>query len=166
MSKRIPLTQAQMTIVDDEDYEWLLRWRWYYVHEVRGGYAVRSQWEKATKTRKRIQMSRVIMRRFCKQDLTGLIVDHINGNALDNRRCNLRVCTVRENAYNRKPNANSSSQYRGVTWLGHKGKWQAGIKVDGRNHHLGQFDDEKAAARAYDRAAALHFGEYARLNDV
>ena len=96
---------------------------------------------------------------------TGKFIDHINHNGLDNRKANLRVVTRLENTWNkRKQRGNYSSQYKGVTWLKRTGKWQARIVCNGRAIFIGQFDDEKAAARAYDARAAELFGEYAALN--
>ena len=95
----------------------------------------------------------------------GKIVDHINHNGLDNRRANLRVATRRQNAWNkRKRRSKCSSQYKGVMWLKKAGKWQARISCKGRSIVIGYFDDEKAAARAYDARAAELFGEYAAPN--
>lgn len=90
--------------------------------------------------------------------------DHIDGDGLNNQRANLRRATTAQNGANRRSNVGSSSRFKGVTW--HKGdkRWQASIKVDGRNRYLGSFRSEEDAARAYDAAAAEAWGEYARLN--
>ena len=94
-------------------------------------------------------------------------VDHINGNGLDNRRCNLRIATNSENAANRKNlPQNKTSRYRGVTWHRGVGKWQAAIKVHGKNHYLGVFPSDVDAAIAYNRAAKVHFGEFAVINEI
>lgn len=96
-------------------------------------------------------------------DPEGLVVDHINGNKLDNRRYNLRVCSTKENIRNSAAQSGSSS-YKGVHWDKSKSKWTATIKVDRQSKFLGRFDSEEDAARAYDTAAKEYFGEYARLN--
>lgn len=93
----------------------------------------------------------------------GVEVDHINGNTLDNRRCNLRICTHKENGRNQKSHG-GSSKYKGVSWHKQRRKWQAQIKVDGKNIHLGYFDDEEGTAFTYDVAARILFGDFARLN--
>jgi len=91
-------------------------------------------------------------------------VDHIDGNGLNNQKSNLRPCTTSQNQANRYRKADSSSQFRGVTWSKAGMKWQAGIKVQGKSIHLGLFRDEFDAARAYDIAALEAFGEFASLN--
>lgn len=91
--------------------------------------------------------------------------DHRNGNGLDNRRKNLRPCTHAQNCRNAKPRS-VSSKYKGVGWSRVHNKWRARIRVDGILKSLGVFTEEAQAARAYDRAAAEYFGEFARLNGV
>lgn len=93
----------------------------------------------------------------------GLVVDHINGDILDNRKYNLRVCTTKENIRNSKPQEGTST-YKGVSWDKDRNKWIAQIKVDRKGIHLGRFDSEIQAAEAYDNAAINYYGEYARLN--
>lgn len=90
------------------------------------------------------------------------MVDHINGDPLDNRRSNLRVATNAENQRNRGPQKNNRSGMKGVT-RNRKG-WMARIKVDGKPMHLGTFSSPDEAARAYDLAAQVHHGQFARLN--
>ena len=94
----------------------------------------------------------------------GTMVDHINGNGLDNRKENLRLCTTRENNANQKKNRNNSSGYKGVAKASNCSKWRAYIRVDGVQRHLGNHNTPEEAARAYDAAAKKHFGEYAHLN--
>ncbi len=93
----------------------------------------------------------------------GLVVDHINGDTLDNRRYNLRVCTVKENVRNSASQA-GTSVYKGVCWDVSKNKWLATIKVDRVPKFLGRFTEELEAAKAYDDAAKQYFGVFARLN--
>lgn len=93
-------------------------------------------------------------------------VDHANGDKLDNRRSNLRLCAAGESVWNRgklKTKAVTSSKYKGVTWCGKQG-WVARIGAYGKRHWLGAFKTEGEAAAAYDSAAVQLHGEFARTN--
>lgn len=92
------------------------------------------------------------------------IIDHINGNGLDNRMCNLRTATVKQNAQNqRKTSSETTSRYKGV-YVPPGRKPQAYIHSNGRKIHLGTFPTQRKAAKAYDQAALVEFGEYANVN--
>ena len=92
-------------------------------------------------------------------------IDHINGDALDNRPENLRECSKAENMRNCPPPKNNSSGYCGVSWVSHRRKWRAYINdKNGVRRHIGCFDDPAAAARAYDSRATQEHGAFARLN--
>lgn len=78
----------------------------------------------------------------------GLEVDHVNCARLDNRRRNLRVLTHAENHHNRRPRSFGTSKFRGVYWNKAAGKWFARVKIDGRHHWVGAFDDETEAGNA------------------
>lgn len=105
------------------------------------------------------------LHRFLLQPVDGFSVDHINGDGLDNRRSNLRLCSNRENSHNaaKRATRNCSSAFKGV-YLADKKYWCAQIQINGKKVNLGRFADELSAARAYDLAALEHFGEFARLN--
>jgi hypothetical protein len=92
--------------------------------------------------------------------------DHIDHDGLNNQRSNLRPATTAQNNHNQRPQRNTSSRFKGVTWHKRIGKWQAAIKVADKNRHLGVFPDEEDAARAYNAAAVEAYGEYAYLNEV
>lgn len=105
-------------------------------------------------------MHRVIM-----GDVEGKFVDHINHNGLDNRKANLRFATAQQNTWNkRKQKGNYSSQYKGVHWVKSEKNWRALITCNKKMIYIGRFDDETAAAMAYDEKAKELFGEYASLN--
>jgi len=103
----------------------------------------------------------VYMHRMIMRPRQGYVVDHIDGNGLNNRRCNLRVCTRRQNQANQGPRG-GSSRFVGV--YRHKNKWEAGIRCRGKRYYLGLFDDEVEAAKARDRKAYELHGAHAYLN--
>ncbi len=93
----------------------------------------------------------------------GMVVDHYDGNGLNNCRANLRICTRQQNAYNSR-RSGGTSQFKGVHFEKATGKWRATITLKGEHFDLGLYDDEVEAARAYDRKAIELFGEFAYLN--
>jgi len=156
---KIPLSQGQFALVDDEDFEWLNQWKWSAGKRRNTFYAFRSVSIKG-------EQFHIYMHRLITEAPKGKETDHANGNGLDNRRRNLRVCTVRQNQYNQAKRKNSLSQYKGVS-LNKRvkvKKWVAGITKNGKNIHLGYFKDEIDAAKAYDRKAKELCGEFAKLN--
>lgn len=106
----------------------------------------------------------VLVHRELLQAPRTLHVDHVNGNGLDNRRCNIRLCSRSQNL----ANANfpkGVSGYRGVRKArNQRNGWMAEIQVNNRRIYLGTFDEREEAARAYDTAAKQYFGPFARLN--
>ena len=94
----------------------------------------------------------------------GMYCDHKNHNGLDNRRCNLRLCTNAQNQYNRRLQTGCSSVYKGVCWNKEKKRWQAEIQFEGKAIHIGYYDYQIDAAIAYDDRALELFGEFAYLN--
>ena len=148
---RIELNSDRAMIVDDDISPEILTHKW---HATRDGYVRRSFMDKS------IYLHRVIM-----NAPTGMEVDHINGNKLDNRRCNLRVCHPWQNKQNaQKTKKPTLSKYRGVTKT--RGRWCASIKHDGKNIWIGRFTTEEDAALAYNWKALQLFGEYAGLNQL
>jgi len=101
----------------------------------------------------------------------GFLVDHINGNRLDNRKSNLRFVTNQQNIFNSQKrqliiSGGNPSKYKGVTWMTDRNKWRSRITLDGREFHLGVFESEQEAALAYNKAAIKFYGEYANLNKI
>lgn len=92
------------------------------------------------------------------------LIDHVNNDPSDNKWSNLREATAAQNSCNRKSLSGSTSNYLGVCWDKSRGKWMAGIRIDGRKKLLGRFVSEVEAARAYDLAARSYHGEYAKPN--
>jgi hypothetical protein len=152
--RKIPLTQGKYAIVDPEDYEELAKYKWFAKRCEGRFYAGR------TVKKKTVRMHQVII-----GDVEGKFIDHINHNGLDNRKANLRFATTQQNSWNkRKQKGNYSSQYKGVHWVESENKWRARITCKGRVMFIGYFDDEKAAAMAYDARARELFGDYAAPN--
>jgi hypothetical protein len=107
----------------------------------------------------------VLMHHFVLPPPPGFVVDHINHVKLDNRKCNLRVCTPTQNLFNRLP-VGRTSQFRGVSLDKKTGKWKAGISRNSKWKHLGYYSTETEAAQAYNEVAIEYHGEFATLNDV
>jgi len=94
------------------------------------------------------------------------VIDHIDGNPLNNRKENLRICTQFDNQKNRGANKNNKSGYKGVCWNSEKKKWTTQLFSNGRRVYCKHFDDKETAARAYNEAALKHHGEFAKLNEI
>ena len=153
--KLIPLTQDKFAQVDDEDFDYLMQFKWCANKLGNTYYAVnRSIKDKS------ILMHRVIL------GLTdsNILCDHKDHNGLNNQRINLRPCTHSENRANRK--AYGSSKYLGVYFYTKKNKWVAQITKDSKMKHIGIYSTEIEAALAYNNAAKDLHGEFANLNDV
>lgn len=158
--KTIPLTRGLVAIVDDDDYESLSRLKWCACGRAQNEYAVRAITCKGVKNLSRIQfMHRAIM-----NPPLDMQVDHINGNKLDNRRTNLRLCTPAENSRNQARPKNNTSGFKGVSWNRREQKWKAVIGVGGKRIGGGSYHTKEEAARAYDELARKHHGEFARLD--
>ena len=105
-----------------------------------------------------------LMHRFLlKSDCLGKSVDHKNGNGLDNRRENIRVCTALQNNMNRSAFKNNSVGIKGVCVTG-SGRYMARITIKSRCIYIGTFNTNEDAAAAYDLEAKKRFGEFAKLN--
>lgn len=155
--REIPLTKGKAAIVDDADYEQLSQRRWRLLAPKRGGEYALGQARGVT-----MAMHRVIA---CPPP--GMEVDHINGNGLDNRRGNLRVCTKSGNQRNQRVQSRAkTSAFKGVSGMRGRTRWVACIKLGGRDTYLGSFGNEVDAALAYDAVAREHFGEFARTNFI
>jgi len=150
MVKEIALTKSKVTKVDDEDFEMLSRVKWH----VNDGYAANARLGR--------------MHRLILSAPEGIMVDHLNGDKLDNRRKNLRLCTNSQNQANRRV-SRGVSKFKGVTWQSRpngRGMWKAQLVYEGAVVYLGTFKTDLDAATAYNAAATTHFGEYAHLNDL
>ncbi len=163
MIKFIPLTKGQFAIVDAEDFEALNKFKWYYrPGQRKDGYAVRSIWLDWRK-------GKLLTFRLHREIIgakAGELVDHINGDTLDCRKSNLRICSHAQNMKNQAKRVTNLSGYKGVTWNKRFKKFQARIGSNGKYRSLGYYMDPKEAALAYDNAAEKYHGEFARKNFV
>lgn len=158
LTRTIKLSDGRETLVDADDFKELSRFSWHTLSG--GGYAIRI--DRVNGKRKTVFMHKVIM-----PSPPGLVTDHINGNPLDNRRANLRICTQGENVRNRRRKRLSPSKYKGVSLVrrGDNVYYRASCYTGPpKGRHLGHYPTEEAAARAYDRRAWELFGEFAKLN--
>ena len=105
----------------------------------------------------------LLIHRFIMNCPKGMVVDHINCNPLDNRKSNLRICTITENNRNTKIMRNNKSGYKGVSWDKYMKKWVAFIRINNKSKSLGYFNTPELAHAAYCAAAKEHFGEFARF---
>lgn len=103
-----------------------------------------------------------LLHRILMNPPSGMQVDHIDGNGLNNRRSNLRIVTNAENGRNRGESSNNTSGFKGVYWNKQRSKWEAQIRIDGKRRFLGQFAHPEDAHKAYTRAAQTIFGDFAR----
>lgn len=163
--KEIQLSMGKVALIDDEDFELVCQYNWSILSGSKMGkdkFYAKAHIKKQKPYRK-ILMHRLIMGLCFGHNLT---VDHIDGDGLNNRRSNLRVCTMNENSKNRPiPKANSSG-FKGVSWDKSRDMWESYIKVEYKKIHLGRYKDILQAASAYNDAAIKYFGEFARLNII
>lgn len=165
--KEIPLVgkkgAGRVALVDDEDYELVMQYRWRLLESRRQGrlnivpYAI-------TEVRRDGRRTSQLMHSM----ITGWpLVDHFDHDGLNNRRWNLRPATGSQNSANSRVYLKAkSSRFKGVTWYRRNRKWGARICVNGTHRHLGLFTSEEDAALAYNAAALKAFGEYAFPNQV
>jgi predicted RNA methylase len=145
------------TFVDDSEYDYLIQYKWNVV-PVFGKLYVRTHFYLRGYKTVYVPMHKIIM-----APPFGYVVDHRDRNPLNNQRHNLRICTLRENLFNRRRTDNLTG-YKGIYPNGRK--WSACVTVAGKRHVLGTFDDPKMAALAYNLGAIVFHGEYAKLNQL
>lgn len=155
--KRIPLTQGFYALVDDADYSDLVKHRWYYCR----GYARRNV-SLSNGKQETVLMHRVLLGLAKHQKI---LADHANGNKLDNRRSNLRVCTSSQNAMNCPLGLDNTSGYKGAFWLERNQKWMSKIKVKGVQVYLGLYATAEDAHEVYLSAAGELHGDFANPGD-
>ena len=154
------LAHGEIVLLDDCDKDLLVHCFW-----LSNGY-VSGRIEGKFSYLHRLVLERVIGRSLLSNELT----DHINGDRMDNRRCNLRLATDSQNMMNRRKQENTSSPYIGVVYFANAAKrvkrWKAYIVVNKKQKTVGYFHTAIEAAKARDEAAKQYYGEFARLNNV
>jgi hypothetical protein len=139
----IELTQGKIALIDDEDYELVSAFTW-CAHKMSNCFYATSRTSRKEGKRKLLYMHRLIM-----NAPKGIEVDHINGNGLDNRRSNLRLCSHKENSQNKHRRIPGN---KGISWHSRDKKWTAQYWKDGIQHHVGYFLTEEQAIKAYNEA--------------
>lgn len=163
--RKIPLTNGGVTLVDDADYDWLNQYLWAANNS---GYIYNDFYKTQlcdAPFSPIFRMSRLILGLESGDKRE---TDHKNHDPSDNRRCNIRICTRRQNNMNqrKRSNFNKASSFKGVFRSKRSKRWYSRIKLNGKYKHLGSFSKEKYAAQAYNLAAKKYFGDFAFLNKV
>ncbi len=154
--KKVKLTNGGHTLVNNEDYKLISRYRWLASESQKGRFYV-----------KRTTRPQIYLHRFLLSPPREKFTDHINGNTLDNRRSNLRVVSKYQNTLNKKIHKNNKSGYKGVVRINYTKRvkeWVARITVKGKQIYLGYYRTPEEAALAYDDGAKKYFGKFARMN--
>jgi hypothetical protein len=149
------LISDSKSFVDDNDYDLVSKYQW-HINSRRGlKYAVAT-----------IDGEPVLMHRLITQAPNGVMVDHINGNGLDNRRVNLRLCTHSQNMRNRKMHSNNATGFKGVYKDGRcktTKKYCAQIRFNGKRIYLGRYTTPEEAYQVYCDASVKYHGEFGRI---
>lgn len=155
----VPLTKERFALVDEADFALVSSYNWYL--------GTHSNPDAITRRRGAAGDRKISMHRLLLNAPTGVQVDHINGNPLDNRRCNLRLCAPSENVFNTRRRIDNKSGFKGVSRCarGARVRWQAHIHAFGKHYVLGRFDTPEAAHEAYKRAALRLHGEFANFGE-
>lgn len=154
--KRIRLKSGKYAFVDEKDYSIVCGFKWRELIDVSRRYVITSR------NKKTIYMHRLIMNAKKRQ-----IIDHIDGNQVNNTRSNLRFCNNKQNQMNaKKQNRKTTSRFKGVYYHKGRNKWLAQIQKNGKWYYCGIYLSEKEAAIAYNKQAIKKFGEFSRLNKV
>lgn len=155
--KEIKLTQNQIALIDDDDLEKVSNHNWYSHKRTNKFYA------ESTINKKHIHLHRFILG----VNDSNIIIDHIDGNSLNNQKSNLRLCSFAENQMNKKPYKNAPiSNIKGISFISATKKWRAQIQSSKKKIYIGVFDDYKNAALAYNNKAIELHGNFANLNKI
>ncbi len=158
--KTIPLTRGLLALVDDSDFEALSHFRWHAI----GNRSRYTNYAAANSHDPKPLRRTILMHRQIMNPPDGMVVDHIDGNGLNNQRSNLRILTQSQNLGRASLCAANTSGFKGVTFDRQTGRWKASIQSNGKMINIGRFDDIAEAARARDEMAIKIYGEYAYKN--
>ena len=161
MSKLIPLTKGYHAIVDDDDYERLIKFKWHVLANSKRQINYAATAIRIDGRYRNVRIHRMILNLSDQR----AIVDHANGDGLDNRRVNLRVCSLSQNGANSTKHC-GFSKFKGVSFNKKNKKWTAMICKNREIKFLGYYSNEVDAALAYNHAALSEFGEFARINEI
>ena len=161
--KEIQLTKGKVALVDDEDFEYLNKFKWCLRGTGLGKfYAIRG----FRKSKKNNITGSISMHRELMKPEKGYVIDHLDGNTLNNQKSNLRICTQSQNCSNQKISILNTSGYKGVVYNKKNKRYYARITVNRIIFSLGGYIYIKDAARAYNAAALKYHGEFANLNKI
>jgi hypothetical protein len=151
----VPLTKGLEALVDLVDLPHVSAFNWHALVTATGhAYAMRSSVVSGKRTM-------VLMHRMLMNPPDGMVIDHINGNGLDNRRANIRICTQNDNMKNQVVHRTNKIGLKGVYLPKDKKRYRATIQVAGQTVHLGFYDTAEEAAAAYRGASKALYGEFA-----
>lgn len=153
----IPLTKGHFAIIDAEDYNFVMQWKWQSAQARPDANIYAKRTHRAIGGRKTIAMHRLIMN--CPDDMQ---VDHIDGNGLNNSKSNLRICTRLQNNLNRKINKSNATGFKGI--YKHGISYCGEIGYQGKQYQLGAYNNPELAAKVYDIHALKFNGEFANTN--
>lgn len=164
--KKILLTQSKTAIVDDEDFEYLsnnFKWiackkrdAWYVKAHLHSKY-----YGEANNKSRHVYMHRILLNAKNNEQ-----VDHINGDGLDNRRENLRICDNAQNHWNVGKQKNNKSGFKGVSFCKLTNSWKVRIHIRNKEKWLGRYKDINEAVKIYNEAVMKYYGEFGRVNIV
>lgn len=157
----IPLTQGYFAQIDDSDYEEVSKYKW------RASVTKTTVYARGTTRGSHTNRTSILMHRLILDILDSKEQgEHKDHNGLNNQRSNIRISTQSENMANRAKRSGKSSKYLGVCWNKRLNKWEARIGKNRILRHLGYFSDEQSAAKAYNDATLISYGEFATINTI